>query len=74
MDEPAKKTLTIASPLYELLSARLGSSGASSVDELAAMIIRDWLSQEGVAKGESSESHREDEEVVKERLRQLGYL
>ena len=71
-----EKVVAVPAPLYEKLSEMVGQSGADSVDELAIRIIRDWVSKQGSPGPKEKTSHAppEDEKVIEERLKSLGYL
>jgi hypothetical protein len=68
--------VSIQGELYEKLKDRLKESGATSVDELASRIIRDWLTRQ--TQGASAQARgrlsKTDEKVVEERLKSLGYI
>ena len=70
-----KKTLTISAELFTKLSAMAGEAGADSVDELVSRIVRDWVSMQGAPKEAKPQQTMtpEDEKVVEERLKSLGY-
>ena len=71
-----KKTLMIPAELYGKLTAMADMAGAESVDELASRLIRDWISKESApkAKTEPAGIAPEDEKLVEERLKSLGYM
>jgi predicted ArsR family transcriptional regulator len=75
VSQGAKKSVSIATALYEKLADLVGTSGADSVDELASRIIRDWLSKVASpgTKKQTAVSE-EDQKLVEERLKSLGYL
>ena len=70
----AKKAVSVPAEVYERLSELLDASSADSVDELVSRILRDWVSKES-----SQASHKpkqvsdQDEKIVEERLKSLGY-
>lgn len=67
-----KVTLKIPRPLYESLSEIIEGSGFNSVTEFVVYILRDLISSK-TAPGEPSLSKKEIE-MVKKRLKSLGYL
>jgi metal-responsive CopG/Arc/MetJ family transcriptional regulator len=67
-----KVTIKIPRPLYENLGKIIGESGFNSVTEFIVYVLRDLLSSRSV-KTEPSLS-KEEIEIVKKRLRSLGYL
>jgi len=71
-----EKSVLVPAELYAKLSELVEKSGSETVDELAGRIIRDWVSKETAksAKGEPSQIAVEDEKVVEERLKSLGYM
>ncbi len=70
-DDP---TVAVPAELYAKLSELLGKSGAESVEELVSRIVRDWISKQGTTAAKTSPISAEDEKVVEERLKSLGYL
>ena len=76
MSQQGKKTIPIPAELYDRLAAELDKAGAESVDELASRILRDWVSKAAASqsgKGPTS-IPPEDEKLVEERLKSLGYM
>ncbi len=71
-----KKQVSIPAELYDRLAGMLAKTGAESADELAARIIRDWVTKDSApgAKKAQAGIAPEDEKVVEERLKSLGYL
>lgn len=67
-----KVTIKIPRPLYENLGKIIEESGFNSVTEFIVYVLRDLLSSRSV-KTEPSLS-KEEIEIVKKRLRSLGYL
>lgn len=65
-------TIKIPRPLYENLSKIIEESGFHSVTEFIVYILRDLISSREIEKG-SSLSNKEIE-MVKKRLKSLGYL
>jgi Arc/MetJ-type ribon-helix-helix transcriptional regulator len=70
--ESGKVTLKIPRPLYDNLSKTIEGSGFNSVTEFVVYILRDLLSSK-IVKKEPSLSKKEIE-MVKKRLKSLGYL
>jgi len=70
--EQGKVTIKIPRPLYDNLSNIIGGSGFNSVTEFIVYILRDLISSRTVEK-EPSLSKKEIE-LVKKRLKSLGYL
>ena len=67
-----KVTIKIPKPLYENLSEIIEGSGFNSVTEFIVYILRDLISSRSI-KTEPSLSKKEIE-MVKKRLKSLGYL
>ncbi len=67
-----KVTLKIPKPLYENLTEILEGSGFNSVTEFVVYVLRDLISSRTVQK-EPSLSKKEID-IVKKRLKSLGYL
>ncbi len=67
-----KVTLKIPRPLYENLSEIIGGSGFNSVTEFVVYVLRDLISSQAV-RTEPALSKKEIE-MVKKRLKSLGYL
>jgi len=70
--EHEKVTIKIPRPLYENLSKIIEESGFNSVTEFIVYILRDLISSR-TAKKEPSLT-KEEVEMVKKRLKSLGYL
>lgn len=71
-DKKGKVTIKIPRPLYENLSQIIEGSGFNSVTEFIVYVMRDLLSSRSIKK-EPFLSEKEIE-LVKKRLRSLGYL
>jgi metal-responsive CopG/Arc/MetJ family transcriptional regulator len=71
-DRKEKVTIKIPKPLYENLSEIIEGSGFNSVTEFIVYILRDLISSRSI-KTEPSLSKKEIE-MVKKRLKSLGYL
>jgi len=71
-----EKAVPVPHELYEKLSELIGKTGAESVDELVVRIIRDWISKETATspKRKPISIAAEDEKIVEERLKSLGYM
>ena len=67
-----KVTIKIPRPLYENLSKIIEGGGFNSVTEFIVYVLRDLVSSKS-AKKEPSLS-KEEIELIKKRLRSLGYL
>ena len=74
MSDTESPKISIAPQVYEKLKERLSASGASSVEELAGRILRDWVSASGETLRTRNRVSRADETVIEERLRALGYV
>jgi metal-responsive CopG/Arc/MetJ family transcriptional regulator len=70
--ERGKVTIKIPRPLYESLSKIIEDSGFNSVTEFIVYILRDLVSSRSL-KEEPSLSKSEIE-LIKKRLKSLGYL
>jgi len=70
--EKDKVTIKIPRPIYENLSKIIEGSGFNSVTEFIVYILRDLISSRSV-KMEPSLS-RDEIEMIKKRLKSLGYL
>jgi metal-responsive CopG/Arc/MetJ family transcriptional regulator len=70
--EHRKVTLKIPRPLYDKLSKIIEGSGFNSVTEFVVYILRDLLSSK-IVEREPSLSKKEIE-MIKKRLKSLGYL
>ena len=67
-----KVTLKIPRPLYDNLAEIIEGSGFNSVTEFVVYILRDLLSSKVAEKGPSLS--KKEIEMVKKRLKSLGYL
>ena len=67
-----KVTIKIPRPLYESLSKIVEGSGFNSVTEFIVYILRDLISSKSADKEPSLS--KEEIEIVKKRLKSLGYL
>ena len=65
-----QKTVSIPASLLEQLEDVLHQSAFSSVDDLVLFILQTYLEQNPASK----EISADEEEAVRERLRNLGYL
>ena len=68
----AKVTLKIPRPLYDSLSRIIEESGFNSVTEFVVYILRDLISSRAMEKGPALS--KKEIELVKKRLKSLGYL
>jgi hypothetical protein len=64
-------TLKIPRPLYERLSQVIEGTGFHSVTEFCVFVLRDLVSEPSVPPDRLS---RDEVELVRNRLRSLGYL
>jgi len=69
---PDRVTLKIPRPLYEMLQNVVEGTGYRSVNEFVVHVLRDLVSE--VRSPEDSELSNRVIELVKKRLRNLGYL
>jgi Arc/MetJ-type ribon-helix-helix transcriptional regulator len=70
--EKDKVTIKIPRPIYENLGKIIEGGGFNSVTEFIVYILRDLISSRPVKKEPSLT--REEIEMVKKRLKSLGYL
>jgi metal-responsive CopG/Arc/MetJ family transcriptional regulator len=70
--EKDKVTIKIPRPLYENLGQIIEGSGFNSVTEFIVYILRDLVSSRSVKKEPSLS--RSEIELIKKRLKSLGYL
>jgi metal-responsive CopG/Arc/MetJ family transcriptional regulator len=70
--EKDKVTIKIPRPLYENLSQIIEGSGFNSVTEFIVYILRDLVSSRSVKKEPSLS--KSEIELIKKRLKSLGYL
>jgi len=70
--EKDKVTIKIPRPIYENLSKIIEGGGFHSVTEFIVYILRDLISSRSVKKEPSLT--KEEIEIVKKRLKSLGYL
>jgi len=69
---PDKVTLKIPRPLYDKIAALIEGAGYNSVTDFVVYVLRDIVSTHGARE---EEPYSEAElQVVKERLKRLGYL
>jgi metal-responsive CopG/Arc/MetJ family transcriptional regulator len=71
-DGKKKVTIKIPKPLYDNLSKIIEGSGFNSVTEFIVYILRDLISSRTIEKEPSLS--RKEIEIVKKRLKSLGYL
>ena len=69
---PDRVTLKIPRPLYERLRQVIEGSGYRSVNEFVVHILRDLVAE--LRRSPSDELTPHEIELVKKRLRNLGYL
>lgn len=70
----SSSTIEIASEIYELLKKELVRTGATTVDELASRVLRDWLTVDSPKDREERRLAGVDQEKLVERLKALGYV
>ena len=70
--EKDKVTIKIPRPIYKSLSTIIEGSGFNSVTEFIVYILRDLISSKSVKKEPSLT--RDEIEMIKKRLKSLGYL
>jgi Arc/MetJ-type ribon-helix-helix transcriptional regulator len=70
--EKDKVTIKIPRPIYKNLSKIIEGGGFNSVTEFIVYILRDLISSRSVKKEPSLT--KEEIEIVKKRLKSLGYL
>ena len=63
--------MNIPETLHLELIKKLQGSAFNSVDDLSSFVLQEYLDKQTENKGSSEE---EEEQVIKERLRNLGYL
>ena len=63
-------TLKIPRPLYDKIKSVIEGSGFSSVNEFVVYILRDLISQSK----EKKELSADEVEVIRQRLKNLGYF
>jgi Arc/MetJ-type ribon-helix-helix transcriptional regulator len=68
-----KVTLKIPRPLYERIKSVIEPSGFSSVNEFVVYVLRDLMSRVKL-EPESKELTSEEIEILRNRLRNLGYF
>ncbi len=68
-----KVTLKIPAELYQTLSELLEGTGFRSVTEFAVYVLRD-VAAGGKLQKETPEYSRQEVEVIRDRLRALGYI
>ena len=66
-----KVTLKIPRPLYERLKLVIMDSGFSSVNEFVVYVLRDLMSTGLEERGELT---RDETDVIRKRLKNLGYF
>ncbi len=73
--DKTKTLISIPAPLAEKIKARCAGTGFNSVSEYAAYVLREVIASAGEEEKEpQKENSKSDEEKVKQRLRNLGYL
>ena len=72
MREGERTTITIPASLYEKIEKRIQGTEFSSVSEWATYVLKEVLAN--LEEEEKESLTKKDEEMIKERLRALGYL
>ncbi len=67
-----KVTLKIPRPLYERIKQVIEPSGFSSVNEFVVYVLRDLMSQ--ISSSEKEELSATEVELIRKRLKNIGYL
>lgn len=67
-----KVTLKIPRPLYERIKQVIEPSGFSSVNEFVVFVLRDLMSQ--ISSAEKEELTAMEVELIRKRLKNIGYL
>jgi hypothetical protein len=67
-------TLKIPRPLYERLSQVIEGTGFRSVTEFCVFVLRDLVSEHELPPGPGDQLAPHEVELVRQRLRSLGYL
>ena len=67
-----KVTIKIPRPLYERIGSIIDGAGYNSVTEFVVHVLRDLVTTHAMA--QSEEYSDEELEIVKKRLKSLGYL
>ncbi len=70
--EKDKVTIKIPRPLYEMLSKIIEGSGFNSVTEFIVYVLRDLVSSKTA--GKEPHLSKQEIELIKKRLKMLGYL
>jgi len=71
MKKEERRALSLPTELYSRIEDRVKATDFGSVDEYAIFVLEEVLKEEGE---EEKAFIKEDEEEVKKRLRDLGYL
>ena len=73
MSKEEKKftTVSIPSPLFSKIEARIKGTGFNSVSSYVTYVLREVISED---EEDNNPFTKEDEERVKDKLRALGYL
>ncbi len=68
MAEQKYTTVSIPKPLYEKIKKQIEGTGFTSVSDYVVFVLREVLS------AESMTTDKKEEELVKEKLKSLGYF
>lgn len=72
MDKPKYTTVSIPTHLAERIKERMKGTGFKSVSDYVTFVLREVVASTGQEK--EKPVSKEDEKVIKQRLRGLGYL
>ena len=70
MAEQKYTTVSIPKPLYDKIKKAIEGTGFTSVSDYVVFVLREVLSAESMGK----DIGKDEEEIVKEKLRSLGYF
>jgi len=69
-----KVTIKIPRPLYEKLQKVIVGTGFSSVTEFVVYVLRDLVAERTVKREDVEELSKDEIEMIRRRLKNLGYL
>ena len=70
MSEQKYTTVSIPKPLYDKIKKAIEGTGFTSVSDYVVFVLREVLSAESIGKGVG----KDEEEIVREKLKSLGYF
>lgn len=73
-DQRSKVTLKIPRPLYEKIASVIEDSGYNSVTDFVVYVLRDLVASHQREHPEVARQNGDDVQLVKQRLKALGYL